>query len=157
MDEQENFKMILPSTGNLSRIKAFENYTEKNKVSITCIFGPKGTGKSLLIEDMLCNDPIILDEAAQRYYMYPDLNPLNDNDNHDIELAIRMAREAYYFAEQGKNVIICAENADKSYEYLTNTLEEIRAKKIHLRNKYTQGVDICLRLIETHNIKTYNK
>lgn len=160
MSEENNitdFKMILPYTGNIDRVKAFENYTEKGTATITFIAGSRGTGKSLLANDMLCNDPIILDEAAQRYYMYPDLNPLNETN--DDEIAIRMAREAYNFAVQGKDVVVIAEKANQSYEYLNNTLEELRTKKIYLRckNKYQLGVDITLRLVKTEGIRTYYK
>lgn len=161
-NSQEIFKMNLPNSINMERVKAFENYTGRGHSTITFIYGSLASGRAVLAEDIVNQDTIVLDEVAQRYYMYPTsplCNDAKDKEQLENEIAERMAREAYNFAVQGKDVIVIGVNADKSFEYLNNTLIDVNSKKLYIRslNKYQLGVDIDLRLIKTEGIKSYHK
>lgn len=154
----EEYKLNLPDYANFERINAFEDMTACGASTITCIYGPYASGKSRLVNKMLCEDctnhPIILDGDSMRYYVN---NDLFSDDAANIESATRMARLALYFAMQGRDVILNAVRGDAAYYYLQHTLNDVQSRRTRVKKRYQQGVDITLQLVKTEGSCNFPK
>lgn len=154
----DDYKLNLPDYANFERINAFEDMTGVGAATITCIYGPYASGKSRLVNKMLCDDcphlPIILDGDSMRYYVN---NDLFSDDSANVENATRMARIALYFAMQGRDVILDSVRADAAYYYLQHTLNDVQSRRTRVKKRYQQGVDITLQLVKTEGSCNYPK
>lgn len=153
--EDSSFKADLPDFANFERINAFEDMTGRGESVITCIYGPYSSGKSRLVNQMVCdNNPIILDGDSIRYYVNSDLFTSDDD---QVENAKRMARLAIYFAMQGQYVILNAIRADAAYNYIKHTLEDVQSRRTMVKKRYQQGVNISIHLLHTEGTGVFPK
>lgn len=144
------------------RAQAFTNITGAGEAMITCVYGKAGSGKALLTSDLYnsaaCPQPVIFDGEQSRAYIYPEISPVTSIDEHQIELARRLAKQALLQALQGKNVILTCTRADIAFDYLYDYLQKLNSEKIRVKYRGDiEGVSISLRLVETQKICTFYK
>lgn len=162
--DSPNFKNDFSQYANHERVSLFDDFMGTGESTITCIYGPYRSGKSTLVQDIsnCCKDAIILDADALHYHVFNDnklvIASSTESENFMTQMAVTMAKLAYYFASHGRNVIVDGVNADVVFKYLHNTLTDIASRKARVtKNRYIPGVKITLRKIATEEIETFDK